>query len=215
MHDPKYDPSYGVAYLVDPTPGRHTQNAVLLNHLPDVKGYTKSLRNNKFNRYDYFAQGTTQALVSPYLHIANALGFCFFALVTGNMPPLTEIISSVIGENYSLEEVFKTGERILTLRHLFNLREGAFPKDFKLPDRVMGTPPQKIGPLQGVTLDPESMKQGYFSTLDWNIDTGIPSRLKLDQLGLAKIWDNQLEQFFEEVESNQRVIDLQKAKEIV
>ncbi|MFX0170749.1 MAG: aldehyde ferredoxin oxidoreductase family protein [Candidatus Hodarchaeota archaeon] len=215
MHDPKYDPSYGVTYLTDATPGRHTQNAVLLSHHPDVKRYYKSLKWKIKDHYDYYSLGTVQALVTPYLQVANALGFCFFAVVTGNFPSFSDVITSVIGSKYSLDHVFKTGERILTLRHLFNLREGAFPEDFKFPNRVKGIPPHSIGPLQGVTLEPEVMKQAYFSTLNWDMETGLPSRPKLDQLALTKLWDSQFNKITEELEETRVILDLQEAEESI
>ena len=39
-------------------------------------------------------------------------------------PTLAKIIAATTGWDYSLEELLKTGDRIGTMRHVFNLREG-------------------------------------------------------------------------------------------
>ncbi len=198
MHDPKYDPNYGVAYLTDASPGRHTQAAGLLTHLPDVKKRLKLLNSREPERFDYSAQGVSQALISPYLHVTNSLGFCMFSLIVGNLPPFSKIITALIGMEYPLNSIFETGERILTLRHLFNLREGVNPQDFVLPDRPRGNPPHFRGPLKGISLDTDAIKRSFFSAMDWEIKTGIPSYKKLEYLGLLNLWNG----FPESIEGN-------------
>ena len=81
------------------------------------------------------------------------------------------------------------GDRIATMRHVFNIREGFKPSNFVYPDRVLGIPPLKSGPLAGVTIKKQVMKmvRDYFQSLDWNLETGKPSRTKLIDLGLSDI----------------------------
>ncbi|MFX0063854.1 MAG: aldehyde ferredoxin oxidoreductase family protein [Candidatus Hermodarchaeota archaeon] len=191
MHDPKHDPIYGIAYIAEAIPGRHNQAVEVATTLADVQTYLKTIGENIPKRYDYNGKGRYQALVSPYLHVADSLGFCHYALVVGNMPSFFDVINAVTGWNNSLETLFLTGERIKTLKHLFNIREGASPKDFALPDRVKGEPPQKKGPLANVTLDVEQMKTSYYETLDWDKTTGIPSEKKLEKLNLKELWKQQ------------------------
>ena len=81
------------------------------------------------------------------------------------------------------------GDRIATMRHVFNIREGFTPSDFVYPDRVLGIPPLQSGPLAGVTVKEqvENMVRDYYQSLDWNLKTGKPSIKKLVELGLADI----------------------------
>ena len=59
--------------------------------------------------------------------------------------------------------------------------------DFKLPDRVLGKPPMKQGPLAGVTLDIERERKRYFRRMQWSYRTGRPSQKKLVELGLEDL----------------------------
>ena len=75
------------------------------------------------------------------------------------------------------------GMRILTMRHVFNLREGLTPADFVLPPRSIGNPPLEVGPLADVTVPAEALADNYFSALGWDRLTGKPSRQALEQMG--------------------------------
>jgi aldehyde:ferredoxin oxidoreductase len=129
-------------------------------------------------------------VISPFLHISNVLGFCLFSLYAGNIPSFTEIIEVLTGKKFSLDEILIVGERILTLRHFFNLREGVLPEDFILPDRVKGIPPHDKGPLKGISIDNTALKMGYFSKLNWDIVTGMPSKEILEDLKLNRAWND-------------------------
>jgi aldehyde:ferredoxin oxidoreductase len=73
------------------------------------------------------------------------------------------------------------------MRQVFNVREGFKPSDFKLPDRILGKPPMKDGPLAGVTLDLEKERKKYFRSMQWSYRTGRPSRKRLIELGLQDL----------------------------
>jgi aldehyde:ferredoxin oxidoreductase len=67
------------------------------------------------------------------------------------------------------------------------LREGIDPRSVRLPDRILGRPPLKAGPLAGVSLDNEAMIEGYYRELGWDPDTGWPTQGRLKQLGLTDV----------------------------
>jgi len=62
-------------------------------------------------------------------------GMCLFALSSGSNIALAEIISAVSGWDYTASELLAAGKRTITLRQLFNLREGLRPQDFTLPPK--------------------------------------------------------------------------------
>ncbi|MHA2295375.1 MAG: aldehyde ferredoxin oxidoreductase family protein [Candidatus Hodarchaeales archaeon] len=188
MHDPKFDPLFGVIYVGDATPGKHNQMVDTFSEQPEIKQYLKDRKEKKPRRYDYKGKGRYQALLSPYTQVVDAMGFCHFAILVGNNPPLVELLNVITGWNYTLESLFLTGKRIMTLRHLFNIREGAIPSDFTLPSRVIGDPPQEKGPLEGITIDVEVLKRGYYEALEWN-EEGIPPDEILEILNLKGIWN--------------------------
>ncbi|GAJ10129.1 unnamed protein product, partial [marine sediment metagenome] len=83
-------------------------------------------------------------------HVVNAAGLCVFGYMTTD--PATYIagfMSAVTGWDCSWNELLKAGERIATIRHAFNLREGINPLELKVHPRIIGKPPFETGPLAG------------------------------------------------------------------
>jgi len=78
-------------------------------------------------------------------------------------------------------------ERISNIRQAFNIREGLNPLEFKVPDRVLGRPPLKEGPLAGVTVDEDTLIKDCLTAMDWDLKTAKPSKKKLLELGLEDV----------------------------
>jgi len=176
MHDPKLFgrpnqyPRHPTAtvYKMDATPGRHTG----------------AFGPDGFER-----------------HVNNCLGTCLFLFLnpvpsnpnTG-LPYATSMLRAVTGWDRPLEELLKAGERIATMRHVFTLREGINPRERFIHDRVIGRPPQKEGPLAGVTIKIEEETAWNLGALDWDPVTTKPSKKKLLELGLIDVaedlWPN-------------------------
>jgi aldehyde:ferredoxin oxidoreductase len=121
----------------------------------------------------------------------QAAGLCSFGAFLGgigeDLPQTHDVINAVTGWDVTSAEMLLIGDRIATMRQAFNLREGFKPSDFKYPDRILGKPPLKSGPLAGVTIHPEIMVAEYFKSMDWDTETGKPSKKKLVELGLEDL----------------------------
>jgi len=76
------------------------------------------------------------------------------------------------------------GDRIAALRTAFNIREGMRNVDFEVPGRMIGSPPLKSGPLEGVTVDIDTQVREYLEAMGWDTETGVPKRETLLELGL-------------------------------
>jgi aldehyde:ferredoxin oxidoreductase len=85
-----------------------------------------------------------------------------------------------------MDEIIKTGHRIVTMRQAFNIREG-LKTPWKFPDRMMGIPPKKEGPRAGITLDKDELSKEYYEALGWDVKTGKPSKEVLLELGLDDV----------------------------
>jgi aldehyde:ferredoxin oxidoreductase len=104
------------------------------------------------------------------------------------MTTLTQIINAATGWNISIDELMKTGERIINLCRAFNVREGITRKDDTLPKRF--TEPLPEGPYVGQTFSKESLSRMldyYYEFRGWNKETGIPSPEKLEELDLGYV----------------------------
>ena len=122
-------------------------------------------------------------------HVINAAGLCLFSSF---LPPesdkfIAESMRAVTGWNRSMDELLKIGERIVNMRHVINLREGINPLEWDVHPRIIGKPPQKEGPLAGVTSDIEAQTYWNLGALDWDRITAKPSKRKLLELGLGDV----------------------------
>jgi aldehyde:ferredoxin oxidoreductase len=180
-HDPKFVPALAVTYRMDGTPGRHTQGGVgwIMGD-----GYMEDTRSDKFTAEGF---GKLQNKAASMMHVTNAIGICMFGFNSYNIDFLTQFLETVTGNKYTLEELELAGERIGTLRHMFNLREGMNPLDMEFNERALGKPAQTEGPNAGVTIDDEALIGDYLRALDWDPVTTRPSDSKLEKLGLGEL----------------------------
>jgi aldehyde:ferredoxin oxidoreductase len=161
LHDPKFD---FPAFAGTPTSAKYQMDAAPGRH-------TAGFGPTQFPGY-----------------VINSAGLCLHLnTVLNGIKFTTEFLSAVTGWDRSTEELLICGERIGNMRHLFTLREGDNPLNRKVHGRITGRPPQKDGPLAGVTADLEAQVYWNLGALDWDRVTARPSRQKLLELGLNDI----------------------------
>ena len=179
-HDPKLGFHYGTTYRLDATPARHTQGSE--GTLPS------GLVAADFDRKSFSGRADAHRVGSDFNHTMNAAGLCMFMYMSlPSANAITDFMRAVTGWDVTTEELVKTGERIANIRHSFNIREGLNPVDFKVPDRVLGRPALKEGPVAGVTMDEETLVSEYLQAMDWDPKTAKPSKAKLTELGLDDV----------------------------
>jgi aldehyde:ferredoxin oxidoreductase len=186
MHDPRLSPGFATTYMLDATPGRHTQggsHSIEEGSLKPDLGITQQLAD----KYSYTGKGKTHKIMSNYTHVVNAAGICLFGDMCSTPADLVQFLREGIGDDFTVENVLKIGERIATLRTAFNVREGIIPMEIKVPARMIGVPPQKVGPLEGVTIDIKTQNEDYLKEMGWDTATGIPTKERLIDLGLADV----------------------------
>jgi aldehyde:ferredoxin oxidoreductase len=182
-HDPKHSFHYATSYRMDPTPGRHFVGS----ELSDAPGHPAGLLP-KFDFNSFSGRGEARRIGSNFHQTVVCTGMCLFVYwAFPNVDPIAEFMEAITGWDVTNEELLTTGERILNLRQAFNIREGLDPLDFKMPDRVLGKPPLKEGPVAGVTIDEDTMIKEYLTAMDWDLKTAKPSKKKLLELGLTDV----------------------------
>jgi len=185
-HDPKYLPSLATTYVSDPTPGRHTAGGIGFSEGGKITPiFPIDVEFEKIEKYSYSGKGKAHAIISNQTQVQNSLGFCIFSDSFSPLP-YAELINALTGWEITNNDLLRTGERIQNLRHLFNIREGIKPKDFSLPKRAQGIPPHEEGPLKGITIDVDSLVKDYYNAMEWDMNTGMPSKKKIKELGLEE-----------------------------
>lgn len=99
------------------------------------------------------------------------------------------LMEAVTGLTLTPEEVARVGERINNLARAFNTREGFTRTDDVLPERLM-TEPLESGASKGQLISKEDLRvmlDEYYTVRGWDLNTGIPTRAKLVELGLGYV----------------------------
>ena len=99
-----------------------------------------------------------------------------------------EIVSKVTGWDYTGAELKRAGERIHTLKKLFNVREGWQPEDDWLPERLLSEA-LPTGVAAGVGLSSDELRQmirSYYQARGWD-DYGYIPESRLAELNLPPL----------------------------
>jgi aldehyde:ferredoxin oxidoreductase len=100
-----------------------------------------------------------------------------------------DLMEAVTGLQYTADEVQQVGERINTLAKAFNVQAGLSRDDDTLPERLM-TEPLKGGASKGQLISKEDLKlmlDEYYEARGWDVNTGVPTKAKLQELGLDNV----------------------------
>ena len=183
MHDPRCWPSLGVSYKMDASPARHTQGGAWFE---ESKWRPEGMPLDPIDdRYKYSGKGRTNKVLSGFGHFVNSGGLCLFSAVIMRGKDFPAFFNSVMGTDYTLDDLLEIGDRIATLRVAFNLREGLRNIDFKVPARILGDPPLKSGATAEVAVDNKTQVRDYLEAMGWDPQTGVPTRQTLEKLGLG------------------------------
>lgn len=202
MHDSRMKDgglSLGVGYEVEPTPGRHTST------FPGIDSYIEKDTKKELNKWSkklkfqpkYKADdnetpediGTKLKNGSCAEDIVNGLGLCNFGFYLGPQVPFVEWANATTGWNNTLDDYLKIGQRIKTVRHAFNIREGFDVVKFRMPERARGNPPLKKGPnaYSPNVLCWDDVKMEYYDAMGWDRETAMPLKSTLDDLDLPNV----------------------------
>ena len=186
-HDTRWDPSLAVIYALEPTPANHCQANQNLGHkdiekvFPDVD-FSTCAGGNK----DRFSGRAKEIkILSSLIHTVNSTGMCLFAWGCTDIRNHAKYLKAITGWDIDVGELLKTGERIMNIRQVFNIREGINQLEYKIPGRMLGRPPLHDGKTKGISLDWEKMVEEFYMEMNWDLKTSRPSKQKLEELSLG------------------------------
>ncbi len=192
MHDGRFDAGYGLAYEVEPTPGRHTIASYTYGDLMNLGSQTKQVGKAKLfhgpsDRYGVRGKGQEMSVLSAFADVINGCGMCIFGVSVGGNPPVTDWINATTGWHRTFDELLDVGRRIKAIRQAFNIREGIAPKDTKMPHRARGVPALEAGPNKGITPPFDELARDFYLAMGWDPSSGKPMSHTLDRLGLPEV----------------------------
>ncbi|MSP12873.1 MAG: hypothetical protein EXR62_07940 [Chloroflexi bacterium] len=190
MHDPRFEPAMAVIYKMDATPGRHTQACQYI--VP--AGYKTDMPNFGENRNAQKGRGLYIKEASCLTHTMNASGTCLFGYLSTTVDFVAEYMTAVTGQNFTVDDMLKVGERIANIRQAFNVREGINAVTQPDPKRAYGMPALPDGPTGGFTVDLKMLVAEHLGKMGWTQDAAVPLPETLEALGLSdvsqQIWAN-------------------------
>ena len=191
MHEPRFKRGLAIGYAVSPTGADHCHSlhdSGLMN--ADEEGFLAGglrklgvlepipLEDLGPAKVHAFMLNTISSVVP------NCVGMCTFP--GWSLTELTEMINAAAGWDCSEYELLKVGERALNLARAFNMREGLTVEDDRLAERSYT--PTRGGALADGGIDPEELREAvhtYYAMMGWDQETGIPSEVKLQELGVG------------------------------
>lgn len=126
--------------------------------------------------------------------VYDSLGECIFpGTYAGVVGPtlLSRMYQSFTGLTMTPRELMRCGERIQNLMRLYITRHGIRRKDDDLPQRFYEEPIVK-GAAHGAVAKREIINRlldEFYELRGWDMKTGIPTREKINELGLGRFWN--------------------------
>jgi aldehyde:ferredoxin oxidoreductase len=119
----------------------------------------------------------------------DCLGVCLFPQLAGFKPEtMKDLLNAATGSRLSMDDYWKTAERIYTLERSFNVANGFNRQDDTVPPRMykealsVGAAKGKILTLDGIN----ELLDKYYADRGWD-KKGIPTKARVKELGLEGI----------------------------
>jgi len=148
----------------------------------------------KVDPFSTEGKGELAKLVQDETAIFEAAGFCVFPLFSEMIT--LDVLSKLLHAATGIEEfkdakyLWLVGERIYNLEKAFNVREGVGTRDSDaLPERILREPVPRL-PSKGQVFELDKLLDDYYTARGWDVKTGLPTRRKLEELGLREAADS-------------------------
>jgi aldehyde:ferredoxin oxidoreductase len=188
-------PHWGLAFATASRGGDH------LKALPFIVGYHPEMFKDLFgdqppeeiiSLLEIKGKGKLVTWCENYNAVVDSVGVCKLGYKVGWIHPkdLATALSAATGISYNYERMMECGERICNVEKAFNARLGLTRKDDTVPRRFLEEP-VPAGPRKGEHLGSllPQMLDEYYEARGWDKETGLPTRSKLESLGLKEIAD--------------------------
>ena len=181
-HDPRAFNSLALGYATSNRGACHLQGGSYFFEkvaiLPEI-GITEVL-----DRFRADNHGFVQACLQNTMSVMDSLKLCKFLFYGGiDLTIITGWLNALTGFNYTVEEVLTAGERIFTIKRMFNVQCGISSLDDTLPRRIAEVPRPDGGAADN--LPPlAAMLAEYYEARGWD-DHGRPLSGTINRLGLG------------------------------
>jgi aldehyde:ferredoxin oxidoreductase len=163
-------------------------------------GYPIKVFEDKFGKEVSDPLGTKKAAALKWIQdfstLPDSFGTCKLQTVTEGMEDMytlqdyCKLYEAATGIEVSEEGLMEVGERITNVERSFGVKVAGWGrKDDTVPDRFFDEP-LDAGPQKGIKVkreDLDLMLDDYYQVRGWDVETGVPSKKKLKELGLNSV----------------------------
>ncbi len=166
----------GLAYATSNRGGCHLRGYTIASEVLGIPVKTDPLESQGKPELVKAFQDATAAFDSS--------GLCIFTTFAWGLQDLSPQMQGACGEQYTVEELAKIGERIWNMEREFNNRAGFTSKDDSLPARLTSVEDAcKTGPAKGKFNELATMLPLYYEARGWDSE-GRPTAATKERLGL-------------------------------
>ncbi len=182
-YEPRGAQAMGLAYATSPIGGSHMRGDPAYFELFGIP--------KPVDPHEWKGKAKLTKSFQDLSAIIDSVGLCIFFAVRNltekslDVPPtgIMEYLNAATGADYTLDELLRAGERIITAERLFLNKAGFSRKDDTLPKRLTDEP-MPTGPAKGMVCHLAEMLDEYYQEQNWTSD-GIPKQARLKELGLS------------------------------
>ncbi|MBW2675386.1 MAG: aldehyde ferredoxin oxidoreductase family protein [Deltaproteobacteria bacterium] len=183
MHDPRGGHGHALSYAVSPRGACHVQTAM---HFMETGAcdYPEIGFEFDLEPLTHEKKAETMVLATAIGGIENSACLCQFADRSLTLPEIVELINSTAGYGYDITSMMEAGWRGFHLKRCINYRFGFSASDDDLTPRLKE--PARDGDAEGIEIRFDEMKTRFYELMEFDPVKGIPSRNKLESIGLTE-----------------------------
>ena len=199
-HMPQLKSSLSVIYATNPFGADHQSSEHDGSYEGSFKDYAERLKaldlTNPQPKRSLTPEKIRFAVQTQYMYSAmDSVNVCQFVYGATwqlfDMDELRNLIEYVTGWDITIEEIMTVGQRRLNMLRAFNAREGIDREQDKLPEKMFKKA-LKGGRSDGFKVDKaqfDAALDEYYRQNEWDVETGNPTRHKLEALDLDWVAD--------------------------
>ena len=179
MHDPRAFESWALAYATSNRGACHTYASTY--YIEKGLTFPEIGLPEPLDRFEIKSKPRAVKLIQDMCEFLDAQVMCRFCLYGGTkLPTVIKALNAVTGEEITIEEVMKIGERIFNTKRVINNLQGIRREHDNLPPRIF-KPLDPPGGTYGHVPELNHNLQEYYRLRGWNED-GTVSNEKLREL---------------------------------